>query len=131
MRPKPSRIAPLEKLLFGLHATLISLPSVAPQHPLAAARTLLKTGIAVPYSLPLPTEDTSWTVAFEKPTDITLVGSWANHVSVKSKDNRPFGVDLAVEMPDVRSSVHLLHQFTYWKTGPVSRKGLSQQQIFS
>jgi U3 small nucleolar RNA-associated protein 22 len=78
----------------------MSLPSIAPQHPLAAAR-LLKKGIAVPYSIPLPTEDTNWKVSFEKPTDVTLVGSWANKVSVKGKDGGKFGVDLAVEMPEV------------------------------
>lgn len=79
----------------------MSLPAVAPQHPLAGARTLLETGIAVPYSMPLPTENTNWKVSFEKPTDITLVGSWANKVSVKGKDGGKFGVDLAVEMPEV------------------------------
>jgi U3 small nucleolar RNA-associated protein 22 len=80
---------------------LTSLPPVAAQHPLTAARSLLKNGIAIPFSLPLPTEDTNWKVSFEKPTDITLVGSWANKVSVKGKDGGRFGVDLAVEMPEV------------------------------
>jgi U3 small nucleolar RNA-associated protein 22 len=79
----------------------MTLPSVAPQHPLEGARFLLKRGIAVPYSFPLPTEDTKWKVSFEKPTDVTLVGSWANKVSVKAKDGGRFGVDLAVEMPEV------------------------------
>jgi U3 small nucleolar RNA-associated protein 22 len=40
-------------------------------------------------------------VSFEKPADVTLVGSWANKISVKGKDGRNFGVDLAVEMPEV------------------------------
>jgi U3 small nucleolar RNA-associated protein 22 len=34
----------------------------------------------------------------EKPWDITLVGSWANKVSVKVKDHILFGVDLAIEI---------------------------------
>jgi U3 small nucleolar RNA-associated protein 22 len=79
----------------------MNLPSVAPQHPLDASRRLLKKNVSIPYSLPLPTEDTKWKVAFEKPSDITLVGSWANKVSVKAKDDVPYGVDLAVEMPSV------------------------------
>ena len=79
----------------------MSLPCVAPQHPLEGARTLIKKGIAVPYSLPLPTEDTNWKVSFEKPTNVTLVGSWANKVSVKDKDGGRYGVDLAVDMPEV------------------------------
>ncbi|KAJ6460366.1 Nrap protein [Mycena vitilis] len=72
---------------------------VAPQHPLEAARKLIKKGVSVPYCLPRPSEDTNWKVAFEKPSDITMVGSWPNKISVKGKDGSKFGVDLAVEMP--------------------------------
>ncbi|PPQ96699.1 hypothetical protein CVT26_010251 [Gymnopilus dilepis] len=100
VRPKASRVPPLEKFLFELHSFLKDVPSVAPQHPLEAARKLQKKGVAVPYALPLPTEETNWKVAFEPPSEINLVGSWANKVSVKPKDGLKFGVDLAVEMPD-------------------------------
>ncbi|KAF6752889.1 pre-rRNA processing protein Utp22 [Ephemerocybe angulata] len=86
VRPKLSRAPPLEKFLLKLHTFLMQLPAVEPQHPLEAARKLLKKGVAVPYCLPLPTEDTNWKVSFEKPEDITLVGSWPNKVSVKAKD---------------------------------------------
>jgi U3 small nucleolar RNA-associated protein 22 len=101
VRPKSSRTAPLERFLFNLHSLLKELPSISPQHPLEASRELQKEGIAVPYSLPLPTEETNWKVAFEAPSDITLVGTWANKISVKSKDDYKYGVDLAVEMPCV------------------------------
>ncbi|KAF8623754.1 hypothetical protein AX15_006197 [Amanita polypyramis BW_CC] len=100
VRPKTSRQPPLDRFLLSLHSFLLELPSVLPQHPLEAARSLLKKGIAVPYSLPLPTEETNWKVSFEKPSDIVLVGSWANKVSVKAKDGKKFGVDLAIEIPD-------------------------------
>ncbi|KAK2462771.1 hypothetical protein APHAL10511_005162 [Amanita phalloides] len=99
VRPKPSRQPPLDRFLLALHAFFLALPSVPPQHPLEAARGLLKHGVAVPYSLPLPTEETNWKVAFEKPVDIVLVGSWASGVSVKAKDGNKFGVDVALEMP--------------------------------
>lgn len=46
-------------------------------------------------------------MGFEKPSDITVVGSWANKVSVKAKDGASFGVDVAVEMPDVRMATTL------------------------
>ena len=101
VRPKTSRQPPLDRFLLSLHAFLLKLPSIPPQHPLEAARDLLREGVAVPYSLPLPTEETNWKVAFEKPAEIVLVGSWANKVSVKAKDGKKFGVDVAVEMPDV------------------------------
>jgi U3 small nucleolar RNA-associated protein 22 len=112
VRPKTSRIAPLERFLHTLHGFLMNLPSISPQHPLDGSRRLLKKNVSVPYSLPLPTEDTKWKVAFEKPSDITLVGSWANKVSVKAKDHIPFGADLAVEMPSVSSTPSLSAFFT-------------------
>jgi U3 small nucleolar RNA-associated protein 22 len=101
VRPKQSRAAPLEKFLLKLHTFLMQLPSIETQHPLEAARKLQKKGVAVAYCAPLPTEDTNWKVAFEKPDDITLVGSWPNKVSVKAKDGLKYGVDVAVQMPDV------------------------------
>lgn len=74
---------------------------MAPQHPLAASRSLLKAGVAIPYAVPLPTEETNWKVAFQPPSDITLVGSWANKLSVKPKDGERYTVDIAVQMPNV------------------------------
>ncbi|KAJ7039536.1 Nrap protein, partial [Mycena alexandri] len=99
VRPKASRIAPLDRFLQALHGVLMASTPVAPQHPLDAARKLIKKGVAVPYCLPQPSEDSNWKVAFEKPSDITMVGSWPNKISVKGKDGSKFGVDLAVEMP--------------------------------
>jgi len=68
---------------------------------LDASRKCRETGIEVPFPLPLPAEETKWKVAFEAPSDITLVGSWANKVTVKPKDEKRYGVDVAVEMPSV------------------------------
>jgi U3 small nucleolar RNA-associated protein 22 len=57
---------------------------------------------SVPYPLPTPTEDANWKVAFEKPANITIVGSWINNVAVKRKDDEPWVVDVVVEMPSAR-----------------------------
>lgn len=89
--------------MHALHDHLMQLDDISPQHPLEAARSLAKRGIAVPYPLPLPTEDTNWKVAFQCPQDITVVGSWGNKMTVKRQDGAPYGVDIAVEMPAVRS----------------------------
>jgi U3 small nucleolar RNA-associated protein 22 len=62
---------------------------------------LLEAGVATPYATPLPTEETNWKVAFQPPTNITVVGSWANKLSVKPKDGERYTVDLAVQMPNV------------------------------
>ncbi|EGN97143.1 hypothetical protein SERLA73DRAFT_92146 [Serpula lacrymans var. lacrymans S7.3] len=100
VRPKGSQKSPLDHFLMTLHTFLRSLPSIPAQHPLLAYKSLGKQGVAVPYTLPFPTRETKWKVTFEKPTDITLVGSWANKISVKGKDDKHFGVDIAVEMPE-------------------------------
>ncbi|THU79980.1 Nrap protein [Dendrothele bispora CBS 962.96] len=100
VRPKSMYSAPLDKFLLQLHEFLFKIPLVPPKQPLEVARALLKKGVSVPYSMPLPTEDTAWKVAFDKPSDITLVGSWANKTSVKGQDKLKYGVDLAVEMPN-------------------------------
>ncbi|TFY57330.1 hypothetical protein EVJ58_g7084 [Rhodofomes roseus] len=100
VRAKYHRSAPLDKFLLSLHTFLSGLPSIPPKHPLAASRDLQKKGVAVPYVLPQPTEDTNWKVAFEKPAEILLVGSWALKTSVKAKDGRRYVVDLAVTMPE-------------------------------
>ncbi|KAF8443704.1 Nrap protein [Boletus edulis BED1] len=99
VRPKESRTAPLDQFLFTLRSHLLSLPHIKPQHPLVAARTLSESGVAVPFALPHPTQDTKWTVAFEPPSNIHVVGSWANKISVKKKDGKYFGLDLSIEMP--------------------------------
>ena len=109
MRPKESRRASLDQFLLALRAHLLSLPPLHPQNPLVAARELSQNGIAVPLALPHPTQETKWTVAFEPPSDIHVVGSWANKISVKKKGGRYFGVDLAIEMPSVRRSPSCSH----------------------
>ncbi|PCH41941.1 Nrap-domain-containing protein [Wolfiporia cocos MD-104 SS10] len=100
VRPKYSRSGPLDRFLLSLHSFLNALPSVVPQHPLVASRALLQKGTAVPYSLPLPTEDTNWNVAFERPSEILLIGSWALKTNVKAKDQHKHVVDVAVAMPE-------------------------------
>ncbi|KAH9912225.1 Nrap protein [Fomitopsis serialis] len=100
VRAKYHRSAPLDKFLLSFHSYLTGLPSITPKHPLAASRDLQKKAVSVPYVLPQPTEDTNWKVAFEKPTEILLVGSWALKTSVKAKDGYRYGVDVAVTMPE-------------------------------
>jgi U3 small nucleolar RNA-associated protein 22 len=124
VRPKDSRKQLIDKLLFSLHSYLLSLPSIEPLHPLAASRALSeglllsssekrssRNGNAtplritsVPYPLPVPTEDANWKVAFDRPANIAVVGSWINNVAVKHTDDEPWVIDVAVEMPSARLS---------------------------
>jgi U3 small nucleolar RNA-associated protein 22 len=106
VRPKESRKAPLERFLLTLRSHLLALPSIRSQNPIVAARALSKKGVSVPFAFPHPTQETKWTVSFEPPSDLNVVGSWANQTNVKKKDGGYFGVDLTVEMP----SVCLIHK---------------------
>lgn len=123
--PKASTIPTLEKFLFDLYAHLTGLKAVEGDHPLRAAERLASTpsdagvkkkkkkedknavtGISVPWTKPIPTEDVNWKVSFEPPSQegIRLVGSWAGNAKSMCVKNRSgeWGVDLAAEMPSVR-----------------------------
>lgn len=70
-----------------------------PQSPVEVAKQLQPKGVEVPFPSPAPTVDTKWTFQFQPPESITLVGSWALNTSVKERDEIPYGVDLAVALP--------------------------------
>ena len=57
---------------------------------------------SIPYPLPVPTEDANWKVAFDRPANIAVVGSWINNVAVKRTEDEPWVIDVAVEMPSAR-----------------------------
>ncbi|KAG8814643.1 hypothetical protein FRC17_001031, partial [Serendipita sp. 399] len=96
--------APLEAFLLKLHDQLLhskrksDLPKVA-QHPLEVAGMLESHNIKAPFPTPPPTKDAKWTFKYEPPSSMNIVGSWANNMSVKYKDDEPFGIDLAVTIP--------------------------------
>lgn len=81
------------------------------ENPALIAKALRNQGITVPFPSPTPTENTKWSFKFEKPEKITVVGSWANEMSVKYKDGINFGVDLAVEMPNVSTFSYSIWPF--------------------
>ncbi|CAE6451240.1 unnamed protein product [Rhizoctonia solani] len=85
----------IEKVLMALHEHLMNLSSIAPCKP----PSIFKKRTAIPYPAPLPSQDSQWTVSFERPSNIQLVGSWANGVAVRGNDKTGFSVDVAVEMP--------------------------------
>ncbi|CAE6501093.1 unnamed protein product [Rhizoctonia solani] len=90
-----SQRSTVEKVLMSLHEHLMNLPPIAACKP----PSTIKKRTAVPYPAPLPSQDSQWTISFERPSNIQLVGSWANGVSVRGNDHTGFSVDVAVEMP--------------------------------
>ncbi|KAI0828573.1 Nrap protein [Trametes gibbosa] len=99
VRPKYKQSQPLDDLLISIHKVLATLPSIPPQHPLHASRSLSEEGIKVPYVHPLPTDEANWKVAFERPSEILVVGSWVTKTAVKANDSIKYAVDLALEIP--------------------------------
>lgn len=57
-------------------------------------------GIAVPFSETHPTGDIKYSVSYEKPENINVVGSFVLKTAIKRTE--PFVIDLAVTMPSVR-----------------------------
>jgi len=104
VRPKASTQQKIEPFLMSLHEHLRSLPSNPPQHPLHAFKKLRKLGVCPLLTHPPPTQETKWKVAFEPPSEIQLVGSWPNQLTVVGRTAHAFYVDLAVEMPVVSTS---------------------------
>ncbi|MCJ1250264.1 hypothetical protein MMC30_007490 [Trapelia coarctata] len=94
-----------ERLTTRVEKTLRRLKRViediAPRQPLAileAERVLKKAhGTAVPFPEPRPTKEIKYFVAYEKPENINVVGSFVLKSAVKRTE--PFVVDLAVTMP--------------------------------
>ena len=101
VRPKPSRTKAVEDFLHQLHSTLMNAAPLEPNHPLEAAKVLLKKGITVPFPKPQPSEDVAWKVGFSTPSDILLVGSWATKSGAKRPGSLAWVVDISVEMPAV------------------------------
>ncbi|KAF8343082.1 Nrap protein [Cantharellus anzutake] len=110
--PKKNTTDYVNSVLRRIHAHLTSLPAIEPRQPVEAAQELAgstssKSSVAgkirVLYSDPGPTRETKWKVAFHKPEKVTVVGSWANGLSMVKRyphNKKKFiTVDLAVEMP--------------------------------
>ena len=57
-------------------------------------------GTAVPFPEPRPTADIKYSVAYEKPKNVNVVGSFALKTAIKKTE--PLVIDLAVTMPSVR-----------------------------
>ena len=111
--PKTSMMIHVNSVLHQLHAHLTALPSIE-HHPLHTTHKLAnhhssQSGTTQPVTVLYPDlrpmEETNWKVAFEKPDKVSVVGSWANSLSVvKQKENSKEKfcvVDLAIEMPSV------------------------------
>ncbi len=59
--------------------------------------------IRIPFPHPRPTKEAKYTLAYSKPANINVVGSYARNTTIQIGDQ--LGIDLAVTMPSVRSFI--------------------------
>ena len=57
--------------------------------------------IRIPFPHPRPTKEAKYTLAYSKPANLNVAGSYAHKTSIQVGDQ--LGIDLAVTMPSVRS----------------------------
>ena len=123
---------PLEDFLRLLHTTLMNASPIDPTHPLEGAKALSKKGVSVPYPAPQPSVDTAWKVAFRKPDDVLVVGSWATKSGAKSSNALAWTVDLAIEMPPVNEPQLICSRLNLQirVAGSLPRERLPRQSVF-
>ncbi|KAJ5152860.1 uncharacterized protein N7482_009338 [Penicillium canariense] len=92
------RISKVQDTLHMVKNAIESLPEISPKSVVDAEKELrTASGIVVPWPEPRPAKDAKYTMAYAKPTNINVVGSFGLRTGAKTAESRP--VDLAVTMP--------------------------------
>ncbi|CAO1629437.1 unnamed protein product [Parajaminaea phylloscopi] len=101
VRPKYHKSEPLELVLRRLQSVVQSIDDVEPT-PVSGAGQAIQTlfpaaKVSIPYCEPVPSGTANYKLAFQKPSNIQMIGSWA----LKAAAERPGGldVDIALMMP--------------------------------
>ncbi|KAI9878470.1 MAG: hypothetical protein M1830_000804 [Pleopsidium flavum] len=101
IRPNHAQLlASAEGVLRQLKATIEGFPSREPLTVAEAEREMRKSyKIAIPFPDPQPARDVKYTLAYLKPSNISVVGSYA--MKTLTSTGEGFAIDLAVTMPPV------------------------------
>ncbi|KAJ5555496.1 Nrap protein [Penicillium sp. DV-2018c] len=97
---RPDHAKQLSKVQDTLHQiknAIEALPDKTPQSVPDAEKWLRAAGVVVPWPEPRPSKDVKYSMAYGKPTNINVVGSFALKTGARNLESRP--VDLAVTMP--------------------------------
>ncbi|KAJ5162442.1 hypothetical protein N7492_007834 [Penicillium capsulatum] len=99
LRPNyDKQISKLQETLHKVKDVIENLPEKAPKSVSEAEQELRTDGeVVVPWPDPRPSKDAKYTMAYAKPTNINVVGSFALRTGAKTAISR--SVDLAVTMP--------------------------------
>jgi len=87
--------------LAALNVIKTCFESLASQDPTALAvaeRVLIKSGIAIPFPDPRPSQNVQYKLSFEAPSNINVIGSYACDLGLDL--GRPLSIDMMVEMPE-------------------------------
>ncbi|KAL3446817.1 Nrap protein [Aspergillus insuetus] len=93
------QLATLKDTLHGLKELIERLPERPAKSVLEADKEMRSVhGITVPYPEPRPGKDTKYSVAYSRPSNVNVVGSFALRTGLKSPGS--YVVDMAVTMPN-------------------------------
>ncbi|KAL3458490.1 Nrap protein [Aspergillus heterothallicus] len=93
------QLAALKDTLHGLKDLIEHLPDRPAKSVLEADKEMRTAhGITVPYPEPRPSKDTRYSVAYARPSNVNVIGSFALRTGLKSPG--PYVVDMSVTIPD-------------------------------
>ncbi|CAG7996386.1 unnamed protein product [Penicillium salamii] len=98
---RPNHASQLKKAQDSLHQiknAIESLPDKTPQSVSDAEKDLRASGLTVPWPEPRPSKEAKYSMAYAKPANINVVGSFALKTGARGLESRP--IDLAVTMPN-------------------------------
>ncbi|CAG8132444.1 unnamed protein product [Penicillium olsonii] len=99
LRPNhASQVAKSQESLHQIKNAIETLPDKTPQSVFDAEKDLRASGLAVPWPEPRPSKEVKYSMAYAKPANINVVGSFALQTGARALELRP--IDLAVTMPN-------------------------------
>ncbi|KAJ5154111.1 Nrap protein [Penicillium coprophilum] len=98
LRPNYSKqVSNVQETLHQIKTAIEGLPEKSPQSVPDVEKELRASGLAVPWPEPRPSKDVKYSMAYAKPANINVVGSFALKTGARTLESRP--IDLAVTMP--------------------------------
>lgn len=99
LRPNhANQLSKVQEPLHKIKTVIEDLPDKPAQSVADAERELRASGLVVPWPEPRPSKEAKYSMAYAKPANINVVGSFALKTGARGLESRP--VDLAVTMPN-------------------------------
>ncbi|KAI5247142.1 Nrap protein [Aureobasidium subglaciale] len=116
MRPRQgAREAAAGEALHSIKKQIDSMPTREPLPLLDAERDMIKKSkVAIPFPEPRPAHDVKYKLAYEKPQNINVVGSFPLKLSLRDR-HAPLSIDMLVTMPKslFQEKDYLNHRYFY------------------